>query len=101
MKFNSNAILDELQADVRRLILTVSYLQREDHELLLMTPGAGRWSVIQILEHLNSYGRYYLPAIEKSLRSDKPPMENFTPGWFGNYFTKIMKPGADGRIHNK
>ncbi len=101
MKFNSNAILDELHADVRRLILSASHLQKEDPELLLVTPGAGRWSVIQILEHLNSYGRYYLPAIEKSLRSDKPPKENFIPGWFGNYFTKIMKPGTNGRIRNK
>jgi hypothetical protein len=101
MKFNSNAILDQLRADIRRLILTVSYLQKEDPELLLIIPRAGRWSVIQILEHLNSYGRYYLPAIEKSLRLNKPPKENFTPGWFGNYFTKIMKPGTDGSIRNK
>ena len=101
MKFNSTAILEELQADVRGLILTASYLQKEDPELLLMTPSAERWSVMQILEHLNSYGRYYLPAIEKSLRLNTRPKETFSPGWFGNYFTKIMKPGANGRIRNK
>jgi DinB family protein len=101
MKFNSNAILEELEAEVRQLILTASYLQKEDPELLLITPGVGKWSVIQILEHLNSYGRYYLPAIEKSLQSHKPPKENFTPGWFGNYFMRIMRPGGDGKIRNK
>lgn len=99
--FDSTAILQDLQSEVRQLILAVTYLQKEDPELLLITPSPGRWSVVQVLEHLNSYGRYYLPAIERSLRSNKPPKENFTPGWFGNYFTKIMKPGADGRIRNK
>ena len=99
--FNSIFLLDELQADVRQLVLTVAYLQKEDPELLLTAPGAGKWSVVQVLEHLNSYGRYYLPAIERSLRSNRPAKETFTPGWFGNYFTKIMKPGLDGKIRNK
>lgn len=101
MKFNSTNILEVLQADVRQLILTASYFQNEDPELLLRIPSPGKWSVVQILEHLNSYGRYYLPAIERSLRSKKPSWGYFNTGWFGNYFTKIMKPGVDGRIRNK
>ncbi len=101
MKFNSTHLLEVLQADVRQMILTASYLQKEDPEFLLTIPSPGKWSVVQILEHLNSYGRYYLPAIEKSLRLNKPPKEYFTPGWFGNYFTKIMKPGEGGKIRNK
>jgi hypothetical protein len=101
MKFNSNALLEGLQADVRQLILTTLYLQKEDPELLLTTPAPGKWSIVQVLEHLNSYGRYYLPAIGRSLQSKTISKENFTPGWFGNYFTRIMKPGADGKIGNK
>ena len=101
MKFNSNSLLEGLQADVRQLILTVSFLQKEDPELLISAPTPGRWSVVQVLEHLNSYGRYYLPAVAKSLQSNKTTTENFASGWFGNYFTKIMRPGADGKIGNK
>jgi uncharacterized damage-inducible protein DinB len=82
-------------------VLTATYLQKEDPELLLTAPAAGKWSVVQVLEHLNSYGRYYLPAIEKSLQTNKLHKEIFKPGWFGNYFTKIMKPGEDGKITNK
>src|SRR5436190_1103343 len=99
--FNSIFLLEELQADVRQAVLSATYLQKEDPDLLLITPSAGKWSVAQVLEHLNSYGRYYLPAIEKSLQSNKPPVRYFTPGWFGNYFPKIMKPSADGRIRHK
>lgn len=99
--FKSLELLESLQADVRQLILVATHLQNEDPEVLQKQPATGKWSVVQVLEHLNSYGRYYLPAIEKSLQMDKPAKEFFKPGWIGNYFTKIMKPGADGKIGNK
>ena len=99
--FNSLRLLEELQADVRQLVLAATYLQKEDPELLLTAPAPGKWNVVQVLEHINSYGRYYLPAIEKSLQAKKAHTEQFKPGWFGNYFTKIMKPGENGKISNK
>lgn len=97
----SNILLDELEADVRQIIAEASFLKTEDPGLLLQQPAAGKWSVIQVIEHLNSYDRYYLLAIERSLTVEKPAREFFKPGWLGNYFTKMMKPGEDGRIANK
>lgn len=99
--YNSIELLEQLQADTRQLILTATHLQAIDPGLLLQEPVPGKWSVIQVLEHLNSYGRYYLLAIERSLANDKPAIEVFRPGWLGNYFTKLMKPAEDGTIHNK
>lgn len=99
--FKSAELLDSLQADVRQLMLVATQLQNEDPELLQKQPAPGKWSIVQVLEHLNSYGRYYLPAIEKSLQTDKQQKEWFKPGMIGNYFTRIMKPGADGKIGNK
>ena len=99
--FKSIHLIEQLQADIRQLILAATYLEKEDPELLLSTPAPGQWSVAQVLEHLNSYGRYYVPAIEKSLEANKPQKQFFTPGWLGNYFTKIMRPGMDGKIGNK
>ena len=100
-KYKGIELLEHLQADTRQLILVAEYLQSADPGLLLQEPAPGKWSVIQVLEHLNSYGRYYLLAIERSLEKDKPATEVFKPGWLGNYFTKLMKPGADGIITNK
>ncbi len=95
-------LLEQLQADVRQLILAASHLEKEGRHFLTLQPGAGKWSVAQVLEHLNSYGCYYLPQIEKSLSgSSSFVMEWFRPGWLGNYFTKIMRPGKDGKIGNK
>jgi hypothetical protein len=98
---NSKQLLEQLQADVRQLVLATSYLQKEDPELLLTAPGPSRWSIVQVLDHLNSYGRYYIPAIERSLQADKPGTETFTPGWFGDYFTNINKPDELGKIKSR
>ena len=100
-KYKSLELLEQLQADTRQLILEANYLKTTDPGLLLQEPATGKWSVIQVLEHLDSYGRYYLLAIERSLVQDKPAIEMFKPGWLGNYFTKLMKPGENGTIAHK
>ena len=100
-KYRRIELLENLQADTRQLILTAGYLQRMDPGLLLQEPARGKWSVIQVLEHLNSYGRYYLLAIERSLEKSKPANEFFKPGWLGDYFTRLMKPDENGAVVNK
>src|SRR5687768_5043241 len=100
-KYNSLELLEKLQADTRQLILEANYLKATDPGILLQEPAAGKWSVIQVLEHLNSYGNYYLLAIERSLKQDKPAIDLFKPGWLGDYFTKLMKPGENGTIAHK
>lgn len=100
-KYNSLELLEHLQADIRQLILEANYLKRTDPGILLQEPAPGKWSVIQVLEHLNSYGNYYLLAIERSLKQDKPAKLMFKPGWLGDYFTKLMKPGENGVIAHK
>ena len=98
----SNQLLDRLETDTKQLILTIHYLLQEDPGALLQQPAAGKWSVAQVIEHLNSYGRYYLPLIEKALKDSKYPSNaSFKPGWLGDYFTKSMLPKEDGRIANK
>ena len=94
-------MLDSLQNDVRQLILEANYLKSIDPAILLQEPAPGKWSVIQVLEHLNSYGRYYLLAIERSMNRNTETVEYFKPGWIGDYFTKLMKPGKNGQISNK
>lgn len=99
--YKSIELLDQLQADVRQMILTANHLKAADPGILLEQPAPGKWSVIEVLEHLNSYSRYYLLAIERTLKKDKPAVKKFKPGWLGNYFTKLMKPGENGTITNK
>ena len=98
---NTNSLLDQLEADTRQIILSTSYLLQEDPALLVQQPAPGKWSIAQVIEHLNSYGRYYLPLLEKATRNARHPFNPvFRPGWLGNYFTRIMLP-QKGQVSNK
>lgn len=59
-------------------------------------PANGGWSVAQCLEHLNSYGHFYLPAVRKVLQAVKIPVGSaggtYRSGWLGTYFIHMMKP---------
>lgn len=99
-RFKATDLLDQLQSDVRQLLVTANYLKSEDPHYLLEQPAPGKWTVIQVLEHLNSYNRYYLPAIKNSLMQDRPAVEYFKPGWLGDYFTKLMQP-KEGVVKNR
>ncbi len=95
-------LLDNLMEDVRKIILQVSKLEHVPAFQLQLQPAPGKWSVAQILEHMNFYSTYYLKEIEnnihrkESITGDQP----YKPGWFGNYFTKMMSP-RDGEVKNK
>lgn len=98
----SNQLLDQLETDTKQIILTLHYLLQEDPGVLLQQPATGKWSVAQVVEHLNSYGRYYLPLIQQALNNPSYAANaSFTPGWLGDYFTRSMLPAADGRITHK
>jgi uncharacterized damage-inducible protein DinB len=102
MTYNSNALLDSLSADVRDIILAAEKLRKLPTDLLTQSPGPGRWSIAQVLAHLNFYSRFYLDAIEKKLHLHQTkPAIAFHPGWLGNYFTNLMKPGAGNSISKK
>ncbi|HEX8376532.1 MAG TPA: DinB family protein [Pedobacter sp.] len=94
MKLNKKELLDYLRGRVEKHIGTaVSLFQNlPKHELLRPSPTGG-WSVAQCLDHLNSYGLYYLPRLQTVLGS-APASDNlfFKSGWLGNYFTKMMEP---------
>lgn len=101
-KIITETLLENLKSDTREIILRTSQLLTKDPELLLQQPGEGRWSIAQIIEHLNSYGRYYLPLIERSLaNANAAPNQFFIPGWLGNYFTRSMLPKKQGQVTNK
>lgn len=74
-KTKSLLVLEQLQSATRQLIVDAVLLKTEDPGHLLEQPAPGKWSVVQVLEHLNSYGRYYLVAVERSLQQNKRAAE--------------------------
>ena len=101
-KFKSEDLISQLQADVKHIIAAAEHLQTADPVKLNYSAAEGSWSVAQVLEHLNAYNRYYLPAIERSMiHISKDTSAWFIPGLWGNYFTKMMMPKNVYEIKNK
>ncbi|MBO9573026.1 MAG: DinB family protein [Chitinophagaceae bacterium] len=101
-RIKSEILLDDLMDDVRKIIAASPRLTALPDDILQAQPSPGQWSVAQTIEHLNFYSRYYLKAIEEALhRNQSQPADIFKSGWFGNYFTKMMKPSADNTVKNK
>lgn len=104
MKYLSTQLLDGLYAQTEASISkAISEWQLLSNSILTSQPGPGKWSASQCLQHLNSYGRYYLPAIEKAIArpARNKPSLYFKSGWLGNYFYKMMLPENDGTVKKK
>ncbi|MFN2458322.1 MAG: DinB family protein [Chitinophagaceae bacterium] len=101
-KFKSEDLINELQIDVGKIIAVAEFFKGVEKGKLVYQDHKDKWSVVQILEHLNSYGRYYLPAIDKAIA--QKTNENsawFNPGRLGSYFTNSMKPTNVFEVKNK
>ncbi len=87
------------------LYKAISQWQNMQAEKFASPPGPGQWSARDCLSHLNSYGAYYLPLIEKALVNASVPVNpdntSFKSGWLGNYFIQLMKPTTQGRVSKK
>ncbi|GAB3982010.1 DinB family protein [Spirosoma terrae] len=102
-RFHTSALINQLQSDVH----TLSAIVQQDFSALTakqlcQQPTPEQWSIAQCLEHLNSYGLYYIPKIDEALQrgisANLPTQERFASSWLGNYFATSMKPGADGTV---
>ena len=101
-KFKSEELLNELQEDVRKIKAAAEHIKTADSRKLIYQTHPEKWSVVQVLEHMNAYGRYYIPAIDRAIAiKSAEPSVWFTPGTFGNYFVKSMKPTNVYEIKNK
>ena len=101
-KYKSEDLLNDLITDIRRIKESAQFFEATDQTKLAYSPDKQKWSVTQILEHLNAYNRHYLPLIEKEL-AVVTPTDNpwFTSGYWGEKFTKMMKPSNVYQVKNK
>jgi uncharacterized damage-inducible protein DinB len=89
-------LIDSLEDQVETHIdVAVRVFQNLPIEELLKPAVNGGWSIAQCLWHLKSYGDYYLPQIKAGLAKNYPANPEFKSTWLGNYFTRIMQPGAN------
>ncbi|MBK9459433.1 MAG: DinB family protein [Sphingobacteriales bacterium] len=94
---NTQLLIDDLSQQTQDLLAMVEQWNSLPASVLNRQPQPNKWSALQCLEHLNIYGRYYLPAIEKAITHAKhTPEPTFTSGWLGNYFVESIKLPKSG-----
>lgn len=99
---NKKQLILDMETDVNRSLQQLEVLQDLQDEVLLRQPEPGKWSVLQVLAHLNGYNEFYLPVFEKAINSKRLSVAtSHKPGWLGDYFTKLMQPKDDGTLAKK
>ena len=100
----TEVLLTDLMNRTQQLIREAESLKEKPEDFLNRKPGPESWSVLECLEHLNRYGRFYLPEIGRrigersSSSSPSVPLQRgrkeavFKSGWLGNYFANSMLP---------
>ena len=93
MKILSEQLLQNLIEQTRSHLNYVISLQDVNEDALNQRLYQDSWSILECIEHLNLYGNYYLPEIEKQLTASKAISDKkFKSGWLGNYFAESMIP---------
>ena len=99
---DTTILLKELEEKSISILQYIDQLTKQSDEAALKKSAPGKWNTIQVLDHLNSYYDFYLPAIANAMNQKiTTPSKNFKPGWIGNYFTKLMEPNSDGKLKSK
>lgn len=93
MRIPSAQLISDLTALTLENLNGVRSFRLRTEEELNRRASAKSWSALECIEHLNRYGDFYLPEIEKRIKHARSPSEKeFKSGMLGNYFAKSMMP---------
>ncbi len=104
--FNSQQLISELQQQTEQIILkAVVEWRTQPSQIMLYQQSTAQWSATQCMMHLNSYGDFYLPALQRSIQTAVKkqwlPKETFAATLIGNWFTNLMLPKGDAKTVTK
>ncbi|MEM1319041.1 MAG: DinB family protein [Bacteroidota bacterium] len=94
MKVAKPKLIEELIRYTKDNLNQAEGFQRLNSQQLNWRPGPQQWSILECMDHLNRYGDFYLPEIDRRLQKARPstPKALFKSGWLGNYFALSMLP---------
>ncbi|MCE4063667.1 DinB family protein [Chryseobacterium gleum] len=93
MKISTSELLDELKNRTKEHLEFAAMLSLKPEDDLNFRISEDSWSTLECLEHLNRYGDFYIPEINRRVSSaGRSSQPYFKPGILGNYFAKSMLP---------
>ncbi len=99
--FHTQALIDELQATLRRQLIRTDELAAMPAEMLSAAPAPGRWSVLEVVAHLNVLSGHYhrhLQGVYAAKDNGLRLRSTFRTGFWGQRLTATMQPRTDGSI---
>jgi hypothetical protein len=97
----TRTLVDTLQAELRRQLESCSQLRLLPLDELHTGPAPKRWSVMEVVQHMNLSSGHYHKRLQKLYADENNGLRfrtRYTPGRWGDYSTKAMDPKADGTI---
>lgn len=86
-------LLNDLKTMTQQHLQYAELLLQQSEAKLNSRISEDSWSVLECLEHLNLYGNFYIPEINRRMTSSKTSSAtDFKPGILGNYFAESMLP---------
>lgn len=90
----TNEFLEELKKKTIILQSDLEILADHSIEDLNKRATPESWSALECIAHLNIYGDFYIPEIQKNIQGSayKSPAKLVKGGLLGNYFVKMVGP---------
>ncbi|MGL4631893.1 MAG: DinB family protein [Leadbetterella sp.] len=81
-----------LQNRIHKILFELTALLDVESRLLNFKENPNSWSILECIQHLNLYGTYYLPLIEKKTNDSKNPFDNqYKSGFLGHFILEKIK----------
>lgn len=93
MQIKKEQLITELLGLTEQAVIAVRKFKTLNNSQLNFKNTTEQWSILECIEHLNLYGDFYLPEMQKQLlkTTHKEDFPFFKPGIIGNYFAGLMK----------
>ncbi len=101
MKIGSSELINDLKSRTEKVLTQSEKFLALTNEELNYRTSPESWSMLECLEHLNLYGRFYLKEIKTRMEENpKKSDEIFKSGLIGNYFANSMLPASSTKKSN-
>lgn len=96
MKIKQEELISDLRKRTMDNLRAADKLDELSEAELNAKPHSDKWSALEAIEHLNRYGDFYIPEIDRRMKKAKKVTspQIFKSGMLGNKFAKMMLPGT-------
>lgn len=98
---DTRTLISDLQSTLRKQLQRCEEFRQLPLELLLRRPAPNRWSVLEVIEHMNLSSGHYHDRLQRIYADENNRLRfrtTFAPGNWGQRMVNTMQPKADGTI---